>query len=144
MALRFHTLDVFTDSRFGGNPLAVVLEADGLDAKQMQLIAREFNVSETVFVLKPENPAHNARIRIFTPVLEIPFAGHPTVGTAALLAELLPEASGGERDALIVLEETIGPVRIGVRLRQGEPAFAEFDAPRLPEEQGAVANAERL
>ena len=111
MRLQFHTLDVFTDTRFGGNPLAVVLEADALDTDSMQTIAREFNLSETVFVLKPENPAHTARIRIFTPAVEVPFAGHPTVGTAALLAELRTPA--GEGEAIVVLEEKIGPVRAG-------------------------------
>ncbi|MGD9730395.1 MAG: PhzF family phenazine biosynthesis protein, partial [Nitrospiraceae bacterium] len=86
MRLEFHTLDVFTDQRFGGNSLAVVLAADALDTPVMQSIAREFNLSETVFVLKAENPAHSARLRIFTPLAELPFAGHPTVGTAVLLA----------------------------------------------------------
>jgi len=142
MRLQFHTLDVFTDTRFGGNPLAVVLEADALDTDSMQTIAREFNLSETVFVLKPENPAHTARIRIFTPAVEVPFAGHPTVGTAALLAELRTPA--GEGEAIVVLEEKIGPVRAGVRLRQGAPALAEFDAPRLPEEEGTPPDTERL
>ena len=88
MQLTYHVLDVFTDTRFGGNPLAVVLDADGLDAHRMQTVAREFNLSETVFVLKPHNPAHTARVRIFTPASELPFAGHPTVGAAALLTEI--------------------------------------------------------
>ncbi|RPI45752.1 MAG: PhzF family phenazine biosynthesis protein, partial [Hyphomicrobiaceae bacterium] len=87
-ALDYHVLDVFTKQRFGGNPLAVVLDADQLDSRRMQSIAREFNLSETVFVLKPSNAAHTARVRIFTPAAEMPFAGHPTVGTASLLAEL--------------------------------------------------------
>jgi trans-2,3-dihydro-3-hydroxyanthranilate isomerase len=144
MILPFHTLDVFTERRFTGNPLGVVLDADGLDTRQMQAVAREFNLSETVFVLKPENPAHNARVRIFTPAAELPFAGHPTVGTAVLLAELVAPATGSERDALVVLEETIGLVRVGVRLKEGAPAFAEFDAPRLPEESGPTPDADRL
>lgn len=133
MRLSFHTLDVFTESRFGGNPLAVVHDADGLDERQMRQIAREFNLSETVFVLKPQNQAHSARIRIFRPATELPFAGHPTVGTAALLAELRGPA-GGDRRAIVVLEETIGTVRVGVRFRDGATPFAEFDAPRRPEE----------
>src|SRR5262245_65654163 len=87
-ALDYHILDVFTKERFGGNPLAVVLEADGLEPQRMQVIAREFNLSETVFVLKPVNAAATARVRIFTPAAEMPFAGHPTVGTASLLAQL--------------------------------------------------------
>lgn len=144
MKLKFHTLDVFTDKRFGGNPLAVVLDADGLDSERMQAIAREFNLSETVFVERPVNPAHSAKVRIFTPMGELPFAGHPTVGTAALLAELRAPDAGSERDALVALEETIGTVRIGVRIRPGGVAFAEFDAPRLPEEAGSAAPADRL
>jgi trans-2,3-dihydro-3-hydroxyanthranilate isomerase len=144
MQLTFYTLDVFTDTRFGGNPLAVVLDADGLDATRMQAIAREFNLSETVFVLKPENPAHSARVRIFTPAAELPFAGHPTVGTAALLARLRTAAAGGMDQSIVVLEEGIGAVRVGVRMRQGQPVFAEFDAPRLPEETGRIASKERV
>ena len=138
MRLKFHTLDVFTTQRFGGNPLEVVLAADGLDDARMQAIAREFNLSETVFVMKPQNPAHSARVRIFTPAAEIPFAGHPTVGTAALLAEMRAPGLGGSQDAIVALEETIGTVRVGVRLRSGQAAFAEFDAPRLPEDLGSV------
>lgn len=138
MRLRFHTLDVFTTTRFGGNPLAVVLDADDLDAGQMQRVAREFNLSETVFVQKAQSPAHTARVRIFTPKSEIPFAGHPTVGTAVLLADLRSSNLGGSRDAIVALEEEIGPVRIGVRFRPGEAAFAEFDAPKLPADLGSV------
>ncbi|MGE0700066.1 MAG: PhzF family phenazine biosynthesis protein [Hyphomicrobiaceae bacterium] len=138
MRLKFHTLDVFTTSRFGGNPLAVVHDADALDGKAMQAVAREFNLSETVFVLKPANGAHSARIRIFTPMAELPFAGHPTVGTGILLAQLRAASLGGSRSALIALEEEIGIVRVGVRLRDGEAPFAEFDAPRLPAEHGSV------
>ena len=136
-ALDYHVLDVFTTERFGGNPLAVVLDADGLDGKRMQTIAREFNLSETVFVLKPSHASHTARVRIFTPAAEMPFAGHPTVGTACLLAQLrLPAAQEGS-EALVVLEEEIGLVRVGVRMRRGSAPFAEFDAPRLPEELGS-------
>lgn len=144
MALSFHTLDVFTDRRFGGNPLAVVHDADGLDTAAMQAIARELNLSETVFILKPENPAHSAKVRIFTPGRELPFAGHPTLGTAILLAELRAPAVNGERDAIIALEQSIGPVRVGVRLRAGQAPFAEFDAPKLPEKTGTLAARDRL
>jgi trans-2,3-dihydro-3-hydroxyanthranilate isomerase len=132
--LDYHVLDVFTTERFGGNPLAVVLDADGLAGQAMQTIAREFNLSETVFVLKPKHAAHTARVRIFTPAAEMPFAGHPTVGTACLLAQLRQPTTPEAREALIVLEEAIGLVRVGVRLRPGSAPFAEFDAPRLPEE----------
>jgi len=144
MQLAFYTLDVFTDVRFHGNPVAVVLDADGLDTQRMQAIAREFNLSETVFIQKPERPAHSARMRIFTPATEIPFAGHPTVGTAALLAELRAPDFEGVHESIVVLEQTIGTVRVGVKLRQGKAAFAEFDAPRLPADEGALASPERL
>ncbi len=82
MKLPFHTYDVFTNRRFGGNPLAIVEEADALTDAQMQTIAREFNLSETIFVRSPKDPAHAASVRIFFPTAEIPFAGHPTVGCA--------------------------------------------------------------
>ena len=144
MPLDYHTLDVFTDRRFAGNPLAVVLDADALDSDRMQIIAGEFNLSETVFVLQPVNPAHTARIRIFTPMMELPFAGHPTVGTATLLAELRLQGAANDHDSIIVLEETIGLLRVGVRFRAGLAAFAEFDAPMLPEEAGAPPPTERL
>ena len=88
MRYRFVTADVFTDQPFGGNPLAVLPDARGLDDALMQKIAREFNLSETVFVLPPDEPAHTRRLRIFTPTTEVPFAGHPTVGTALVLARL--------------------------------------------------------
>ena len=81
MRCRFYTLDVFTDQRFGGNPLAVVLDADALTTERMQAIAAEFNLSETVFVAKPAKSGPNrCKLRIFTPKVELPFAGHPTIG----------------------------------------------------------------
>jgi trans-2,3-dihydro-3-hydroxyanthranilate isomerase len=82
----FVTVDVFTTTRFGGNPLAVFPDARGLSDAAMQAIAKEFNLSETTFVLPPTDPAHKARVRIFTPAVEMPFAGHPNVGTAYVLA----------------------------------------------------------
>lgn len=144
MSLPYYILDVFTDRRFTGNPLAVVLDADGLDGSVMQTIAREFNVSETVFVLKPQNPAHTARVRIFTPAKELPFAGHPTVGAAVLLSELKAPEAQAHGEALVVLEETIGPVRVGVRLRAKAAAFAEFDAPKLPQDGGDLPPVDQL
>src|SRR5215469_8246684 len=111
MRRRFVTLDVFTDRRFAGNPLAVVLDADALDAAAMQAIAREFNHPETVFVLPAADPAHRARLRIFTPASELPFAGHPTVGTAVLLARL----DGGDQPRDFVLEEKVGLVPCRVK-----------------------------
>src|SRR3981189_2449220 len=86
MKLEFTTVDVFTDRPFGGNPLAVVTNAQGLSTEQMQAIAAEFNLAETTFVLPPKDAAHTAEVRIFTPKAEMPFAGHPNVGTAFVLA----------------------------------------------------------
>src|SRR5262249_9102678 len=86
MQRHFTTVDVFTERRFGGNPLAVVTDAEGLSGEQMQSIAAEFNLAETTFVLPPKDPAHTAEVRIFTPKAELPFAGHPNVGTAFVLA----------------------------------------------------------
>lgn len=105
MQLEFETCDVFTDTRFGGNPLAVVYDADALDGAAMQRIAREFNLSETVFVLAPRAAGTDAFIRIFTPALEMPFAGHPNVGCAVLLARRRGLAGTG-----IVLDQAAGPV----------------------------------
>jgi len=144
MQLKFYTLDVFTEARFGGNPLAVVMNADALPAGLMQDIARELNLSETVFVQKATNPASSARVRIFTPAVELPFAGHPTIGTGILLAQLRATNATTDQDALVLLEETIGAVRVGVRLRPGKVAYAEFDAPKLPEPAGDAPNSERL
>ncbi|MGY3650533.1 PhzF family phenazine biosynthesis protein [Bradyrhizobium sp. LM4.3] len=91
MQRRYITVDVFTDRAFGGNQLAVVLDAGGLSTTQMQSIATEFNYSETTFVLPPRDKANDAQVRIFTPVRELPFAGHPNVGTAFVLATIAKE-----------------------------------------------------
>ena len=128
MRRRFVTLDVFTDKRFAGNPLAVVLEPDGLDTAAMQSIAREFNLSETVFVQPPEDRSHRAKLRIFTPARELPFAGHPTVGTAVLLARL----DGGDKPRDLILEEKIGLVPCRVSPAGHDAGRASFDIPRLP------------
>jgi trans-2,3-dihydro-3-hydroxyanthranilate isomerase len=129
--------DVFTGQRLSGNPLAVVLDAEGLDTGAMQRIAGEFNLSETSFVTAPQDASHRARVRIFTPVYEMPFAGHPTVGTAIALYE----AQKGEGAAAIfVFEENIGPVRCAVT--GGKAAtFAEFDLPQVPEKLALSADA---
>lgn len=127
--LEFHTLDVFTNRAFAGNPLAVVLGADGLSTAQMQTIAREFNLSETIFVMAPTDPAHTARVRIFFPTAEIPFAGHPTVGCAIHLAT--QAAGAGDFSAQLVLEEEAGLVPVTVT-RKGDAVEAEFAAPVLP------------
>lgn len=127
--LQFHTYDVFTDTPFAGNPLAIVLGADGLSSAQMLKIAREFNLSETIFVQKPMGSAHRARVRIFFPTAEIPFAGHPTIGCAILLACM--DHPEGDFDAQIVLEEEAGLVPVTVTRRAGR-CEAEFTAPVLP------------
>jgi trans-2,3-dihydro-3-hydroxyanthranilate isomerase len=132
MKRRFVTLDVFTDRRFAGNPLAAVLESGGLDTAAMQAIAAEFNLSETVFVLPPKDTAHRAALRIFTPKRELPFAGHPTVGTAVLLGCL----DGGHEMHAMVLEENVGPVPCRVTPAEGR-GEAIFDLPSLPAEAGA-------
>lgn len=126
--LEFHTLDVFTQTPFRGNPLAVVLGADDLTPAQMQTIAREFNLSETIFVMAPQNPNHTARVRIFFPTAEIPFAGHPTIGCAIHLATA---QHSGDFTAQLVLEEEAGLVPVTVT-RHGPQITAEFVAPVLP------------
>ncbi|EMG54174.1 PhzF family phenazine biosynthesis protein [Ochrobactrum sp. CDB2] len=126
----YEIFDVFADKALAGNPLAVVHESEGLTDARMQAIAREFNLSETVFIFPPENPMHEAAVRIFTPDYELPFAGHPTVGAAVSLAR--HRRTGDESDRLVTLEEKVGIVRCGVILGENS-AFAEFDLPRLPE-----------
>lgn len=135
MRRRFVTLDVFTGRRFAGNPLAVVLDAEGLDSETMQAVTREFNLAETVFVLPAREPAHRARLRIFTPGTELPFAGHPTVGAAVLLNRM---DGGGARD--LVLEEGIGPIRCATASIDRERGRARFGLARLPEEAGQAAD----
>jgi trans-2,3-dihydro-3-hydroxyanthranilate isomerase len=133
MMLDYHILDVFTETAYAGNPLAVVLGAEGLSDARMQAMAREFNLAETFFVLPPRDPAHAAAARIFTPEAEIPFAGHPTIGAAILLAE---RAQGpGDFATTLILEEVAGlvPVRVW---RQGGVTRAELTAPVLPAPQG--------
>ncbi len=132
MRRRFVTLDVFTLKRFSGNPLAVVFEPEGLDTDAMQAIAREFNYPETVFVLPAQDKAHRAKLRIFTPAAELPFAGHPTVGTAVALAR------GGDKQQKFVLSENIGPVTCEVTLRDADSGDARFALPQLPLESGTA------
>ncbi len=121
--------DVFTDTVLAGNPLAVVFEAGDLSTERMQAIAQEFNLSETVFICPPENPRHNASLRIFMPTGELPFAGHPTVGAAVAIAERA--GSTGAGPALLMMEEKVGLIRAAVK-RDRNGLFAEFDLPKLP------------
>ena len=130
MRRRFATLDVFTTRRLAGNPLAVVLDAEGLDGDRMQAVAREFNLSETVFVLPPDEERHRAKLRIFTPGRELPFAGHPTVGTAVLLGL----RADSPADAMAFgLKEGVGIVPCVVETRGEREGYARFRLPRLPE-----------
>jgi len=130
MARRFVTLDVFTGELFAGNPLAVVLDAEGLDTNGMQTIAKEFNLSETVFVLPASDPHQRADIRIFTPGRELPFAGHPTVGTAVLLALLDQQGKPGA--VAFGLREQVGVVPCAVEVKDEKRGMARFRLPRLP------------
>ncbi len=136
MRRKYYVLDIFTDQPFAGNPLAVVLDCDGLDASAMQAIAREFNLSETVFVLPPRDPVNTARIKIFTPLAELPFAGHPTVGAAILIGELRAADLLRSQDVGIVIEEKIGRVSCTVRHAPGKVRQAYFILPNLPTRTG--------
>jgi trans-2,3-dihydro-3-hydroxyanthranilate isomerase len=131
MKYRFYTADVFTQRRFGGNPLAVFPDARGLTGTQMATLAREFNLSETVFVLPPADPANTRRLHIFTPGRELPFAGHPTVGAAFVLAALgeIPTPTAETR---IVFEEGIGLVPVTIHSRDGVPRFTQLSVAQLP------------
>jgi len=137
MTLRFCTLDVFTDHRFGGNPLAVFTDVPELPNEFMQNIAREFNLSETVFIVKPRNPRAQRRLRIFTPSRELPFAGHPTIGAALVLVEEgLAGVSGASGEFL--LEEEVGLVPIKVRQQANGAWFVQLTTATLPTEGPAA------
>lgn len=128
MHRRYVTVDVFTERAFGGNPLAVVLDAEGLTARQMQAIANEFNYSETTFVFPPRDANHTAHVRIFTPRIEVPFAGHPNVGTAVALAQELA-ARGKAAPERFVFEEAAGLVAIRLLRSENSVIGAEITAP---------------
>jgi trans-2,3-dihydro-3-hydroxyanthranilate isomerase len=131
MRRRYVTTDVFTDRMFGGNPLAVVLDAADLSTAQMQAIALEFNYSETAFVLPPDDPTHTAKVRLFTPRTEVPFAGHPNVGTAFVLARESPFAAAAAASAggIFLFEEIAGVVPLKLLREHGETVGAELRAP---------------
>jgi trans-2,3-dihydro-3-hydroxyanthranilate isomerase len=131
MRLNYLLLDVFTTERLKGNPLAVVLKADGLLDDQMQAIAAEFNLSETVFIHKARSERHAAAVRIFTPSVELPFAGHPTVGAAVVLGLQ-------NRSTAVRLEEKIGVITCVIERVEKDVGLARFALPKLPEEAGAA------
>lgn len=141
MRLPYYLLDVFTRDRLNGNPLAVVLKADELSGARMQAIAAEFNLSETVFVLEPRNERHTAQLRIFNPVNEMPFAGHPTVGASVLLGLQ-------NRVSAVRLELGVGNVTAVMEKIDKRTGEAKFALPKLPERTGELTDiasvAERL
>jgi trans-2,3-dihydro-3-hydroxyanthranilate isomerase len=126
MNVQFTTVDVFTDRKFSGNPLAVVLDAQGLSNEHMQAIAAEFNYAETTFVFPPQDPKHTAHVRIFTPRAEMPFAGHPNVGTAFVLARL-----GKVTGDSLVFEEKAGLVPMDIIREGGTVVATQLAAPQL-------------
>lgn len=135
----FVTLDVFTDRRFGGNQLAVFPDARGLSDGDMQALATEFNLSETTFVLPPEDPTHTARVRIFNRSAEMPFAGHPNVGTGYVLAQM-----GRDKGGVLVFEELAGLVEVTVeRGQSGNLIGASIAAPQ-PLSLGVEFTAEQV
>jgi trans-2,3-dihydro-3-hydroxyanthranilate isomerase len=127
MGYRYYICDVFTDTRFGGNQLAVLPDAAGLSDRQMQQIAREFNFSETTFVFPPQ-AGHTRRVRIFTPTAELPFAGHPNIGTAFVLAAA-GEFGDFELSITVTFEEKAGLVPIEIHRHPGKPIRCELAAP---------------
>ena len=141
MRLQFQTVDVFTGTQFVGNPLAVVLNAEGLSGGQMQAIAAEFNLAETTFVLPPKDAAHTAQVRIFTPKSEMPFAGHPNVGTAFVLARAGSSYGRGVSGDRVVFEEKAGLVGIEI-LRDGVAVIGAKVAAPQPLSVGAEVRSE--
>jgi trans-2,3-dihydro-3-hydroxyanthranilate isomerase len=135
MKRRYAIYDVFTTKALTGNPLAVMFDTEGLDTLQMQAIAGEFNLSETVFILPRQNPMADYKLRIFTPAYEMDFAGHPTVGAAVALAE-------GRDKAGLILELNVGLTPCAVAVQDGVP-YAEFVAPALPTESELAIHPDR-
>lgn len=143
MKVQFYTCDVFTDRPFGGNQLAVFPDASSIPEAMLPEITREFNFSETTFVYPPKDPSNTNRVRIFTPGSELPFAGHPTVGTAITLASIGAIPITGD-ETKIIFEELVGPVPVTIRSLNGVPNFAQLTAAKLPEFDPAVPPAEVL
>ena len=143
MRHRYFTADVFTDTMFGGNQLAVFPDATGIPEERLLDITREFNYAETVFVYAPSSAAFTRRLRIFTPGGEIPFAGHPTVGAAHVLATIGEITLTGD-ETKIVFEEKVGPVPVTIFARQGRPERAQLSVAKLPETGSPPPSRERL
>lgn len=129
---RYFTADVFTDTPFGGNQLAVFPDARGIPEHRLLDVTREFNYSETTFVYPAVDPKHARHVRIFTPGAEVPFAGHPTVGTAHVLACIGEIALTGDTTD-IVFEEGVGAVPVSIRSTAGKPTFSQLSVAKLPE-----------
>ena len=140
---RFVTADVFTDTPFGGNQLAVFPDARGIPEERLADVTREFNFSETTFVYPPEDARHTRRVRIFTPGAELPFAGHPTVGTAHVLAAIGDIPLTGDITS-IVFEEGVGPMRVSIRSAGGRPVFAQFTTAQVPHIAAPASDRETL
>ena len=143
MKAKFYTCDVFTDRQFGGNQLAVFPDATAIPDALLERITREFNFSETTFVYPAKDISHTKRVRIFTPGGELPFAGHPTVGTAITLAVIGSIPLTGD-ETKIIFEELVGPVPVTIRSTNGIPYFAQLTAAKLPEFNNDVPSAEIL
>lgn len=126
--LHYQLVDVFTQQQFGGNPLAVFTDGRGVSEALMQSIARELNLSEVTFVLPPDDPAHDCRVRIFTPARELPMAGHPTVGTAYVLARA-GRTSVRDGEATLTFEEGVGPIPVTLTMRDGQPQMIWMQQP---------------
>lgn len=144
MHYHYYTADVFTNQPFSGNPLAVFPEAAGLDTATMHNIAREFNLSETVFVFPPQKNANVCALRIFTPAGEVPFAGHPTLGTAFVLADMGKIPLHKKRTS-VIFEEKIGEVQIDIDIGDNHnPTFIQLTVPNAPEFRDEVPNCQAL
>ncbi|MEZ5785482.1 MAG: PhzF family phenazine biosynthesis protein [Xanthobacteraceae bacterium] len=143
MQRRFVTIDVFTTTKGAGNPLAVVLDAEGLTDAQMQLIAREFNLSETTFILPPRQPGHLAFVRIFMPGRELPFAGHPVIGTSLVLATIEREKRSAVPTSLTI-EVPLGEVSVDIGSDPGGEMIATCAAPKVPVAHMPSPNAEQV
>jgi trans-2,3-dihydro-3-hydroxyanthranilate isomerase len=141
--LRYVTADVFTSVPFTGNQLAVVFGAEGLPTETLQAITREFNYAESTFVMAAEDARTTRRVRIFTPEMEVPFAGHPTIGTAHVLVATGEVPVTGEQ-MTVVLGENVGPVPVSLRLEHGVPVHAQLTTAVLPEERVEVTDLDAL